>query len=227
MQDVFCHAKSSVNLLFCGWFDGIDFLCEPVVCPVGTNQVLQDENQSFINLVGFVAVGGERFYQGREESGKIGSGRVQVLKEVGGGIWFFERVIEKSFFCLKNVVEGRSGKILLEKYGEHAGADAFPDATGVSLIVVQDKEIAGADGDVAPVYFIPFFAGQDCLKRQAADMIVAVALGAGCVEDHVVPAEPEEMLLFIKPGGGMVGKRGEVHRLKIEQICTLRVGWRG
>ena len=58
-------------------------------------------------------------------------------------------------------------------------------------------------------------------------MIVAVTLGAGCVEDNVVPAEPEEMFLFIEPGGSMVGERGEVHRLKIELFCTFRAEGRG
>ena len=89
---------------------------------------------------------------------------MQVLVEVGSDTSSLEWVVKEIILRLKHVVEGSGREILLEKYGENTGADTFVDVAGVGLTVIQNKKMAGTDGDLPTVHFVPFFAREDRLE---------------------------------------------------------------
>jgi hypothetical protein len=104
--------------------------------------------------------------------------------------------------------------LLLEKDGKNVDAVAFVDAAGVSLVVIQDKELTALYSHLAAIDLVPFFAGEDSLEGEAADMVIAIAFAAEGIEDDVVAAELAEVGLFVKSGGAMVGKRGKIHGIQ-------------
>lgn len=79
------------------------------------------------------------------------------------------------------------------------------------MVVVEDQELAGADGYAAVVDSIPFFACEDRFYRETADMVGAVALWAVGVEDDVLFLKPAVVGLFIESGIVMVGQLCKIH----------------
>jgi hypothetical protein len=104
---------------------------------------------------------------------------------------------------VKHVVKDGCSKVLLKEDGKTVDV-TFLDAIGIVLCIIQNKELSGVDGYLATANCIPFFASQNRLDGETADVVIAVNFRAVGVEDEVMPAEPAEVGLFVKFGGGMV-----------------------
>ena len=117
------------------------------------------------------------------------------------GFW----VVQELFFGVLSIVEDGGGKCLFKENRQDLCAFAAMDLTGIGLVIVEDQELAGADGYPAVVDAIPFFAVEDRFYREAADVVGAMALGAEGIEDDILFFEPVEMGLFVETRDAMVG----------------------
>src|ERR1700685_1885992 len=125
MQNVFGDTQSPINLSTGAGFDGINLPDQVSVGAVGADQVKEQENQSFVDTVGIIAICIEPRQEVGQAFGETGFDGMQSLVELRGLSVPAGWVVENLFLWPDRVVENRGGKFLLKKDRKDAGAFAF------------------------------------------------------------------------------------------------------
>lgn len=205
MQEVPRDAKPFEDLLFRNSPYRIDLLQKPGIAAISTEQMAEQEEQVLIHKAAIITITIQADRKRAQPDGQSGLHRMQRLKKLRHPIAGKERVLQKSIVRSKKIMKDRRSKLLFKEHGESPGAHAGIDPARVVLIVVQDEELAGANGDGMTVDMIPFLAGENGLQRETADMIGTPRSPAKGVEDHVLLSKPVKMCRFIETRGTMVG----------------------
>lgn len=143
---VFGDTETFVYLGAGAGFEGVDLCRAGEFGAMGADEVVQEEDEVFIDGVAVVAVGVEVGDEGVELLAEGGVDVIEGLEELdrgrGGAGGVFEDIVREFLF---------------EEDRDDVCGFTVSDLAGIGLIVVQDEELPGADRDAAAVDAIPFF----------------------------------------------------------------------